>query len=224
MSYVIVDKNLWPSAKVELEQEGYTVVETVDIDTIDTSLSTHPDIQLCKIGDTLVVDPRTYDYYKDKMPDVEIIKGSTTVKEKYPDYISYNIAVGEVAIHNLDHTDLVLLDLIKDYKKVHVNQGYSKCNILMGDNFLITSDRGISKAIRGMDHLLIEPGHIDLKDYNYGFIGGASGHDSDRVYFIGDVVEHPSWQQIRDYLKDKNIEIKVLNGGPLTDFGSLIFG
>ena len=95
----------------------------------------------------------------------------------------------------------------------------------MDNNSIITSDEGIYKEVikHGIDCLLIQKGHIDLFELNYGFIGGCSGLISkNKIAFLGDITKHPDYIKIKEFLTNKNKEIVCLSKENLLDLGSII--
>ena len=109
---------------------------------------------------------------------------------------------------------------------INVKQGYCKCSIcIVDDNSIITSDEGIYKEVikYGIDCLLIQKGHIDLFELDYGFIGGCSGLISDKtLMFFGDIKKHPDYNKINTFVSSKNKTIISLSDENLLDLGSLI--
>lgn len=225
----IYDQKL-PEAIVEsLAASGFFLIPSKKLGQIQGALSTHPDVQVCKISDKiLVVSPEVYDYYKNILEKYGIIvrKGGTALGDKYPSDSAYNLAANEtLAIHNFKITDEKVREEIKakGLREIPVNQGYSKCNILFTPTGLITSDMGIYKKVTGVKKLLISPGNISLLGYDYGFIGGASGTYKDTVYFLGDLSLHPDYEKIKNFLAADQTKFICLSKDPLTDYGSLIF-
>lgn len=221
---LIVDKNLPRNLVEKLREKGYVVIFSLSLGNITGALSTHPDIQLCKISDNfVVVEPCTYEYYKNALTPYGIIvkTGMNEVSGDYPGDTFYNVATnGDVAIHNFDYTDDVILENL-ECEKIHVRQGYGKCNVLFAKKLIITSDMGIYKKLKDKK-LLIRPGFIELSGYEYGFIGGASGY-GDKLYFIGNIECHPDYKIIKNFLEENNILYESLGQGALKDYGSLIF-
>ena len=76
-----------------------------------------------------------------------------------------------------------------DIEIVNINQGYARCSTLILNNrTAVTADISIKNALEknGAEVLLISSGDIKLEEYDYGFIGGASGKISDNtVVFFG---------------------------------------
>lgn len=224
MKLCIVDKNIPVEIIKALKGKGYRIVLSLSLSGITGALATHPDIQLCKISDeVVVVEPTTYDYYIRELAPfgITVIKGKTRVESPYPKDVPYNLATNKsLAIHNFNFTDEMILKHL-ECRMINVKQGYGKCNVAFAGEVLITSDVGIYDKI-DKDALLISPGHILLTGYDYGFIGGATGFD-DKLYFIGDVTTHPDCESITKFLKNQNIEYESLGTGALQDYGSLIF-
>ena len=112
------------------------------------------------------------------------------------------------------------------YFPISIKQGYAKCNICIVDHrSIITSDKGIFDALASypIDVLLISPGSILLKNYQYGFIGGASGLIApDKLAFCGQVEQHPDGKAICAFTAKRGVECISLWKGPLLDLGSII--
>ena len=176
----------------------------------------------------------------------KIICGKTRLSRKYPGDILYNICyTGKYYIGNFDNTDYEIKKLI--YNKfideenenpdedevekirelpevIHIKQGYSNCSICQVDEeSVITYDRGIAEALEkaGLDVLLIETGYINLFEFNYGFIGGASGSIGNDIVFFGDIGKHPDGQRIKDFIEEKGKRAVSLGKDGLTDCGSI---
>jgi hypothetical protein len=181
---------------------------------------------LFSVDDQIVVAPNKYDQLA-KVYDQYMIKGISYLQERYPYTIPYNAAVvGNYVIHNFEHTDETIKNLIKKKEliPIDINQGYSKCNIaIVDDHSIITSDKGIYKTLLNypIDVLLIQPGHIQLSHMSYGFIGGCCGKVEDQLVFYGDISKHPDFERIYKFIKDRNIKIKWFDF-PLEDIGSII--
>lgn len=226
MKICILDKNIPKEVKANLKKEDFKLIFTEEIKNLKSPLSTHADMQVCRINDKkIVVEPSVFDYYFNKLNDYDIIveKGSGFLREKYPEDSLYNLAANEdIAIHNFKIADENVLKNLKK-QKINVKQGYSKCNICFAKDIIITSDYGIYKKIpQSVKKLLVESGDIELQGYDYGFIGGATGFFK-KLYFIGNLEKYKEKEKIKEFLKNNDIEYKSLCEGSLKDFGSLIF-
>lgn len=183
-------------------------------------IATHADIHMCQIGLWEMSD---------------ILFGNTKLlKSNYPGNIIYNaVCTGKYFIHNMKYTSKELLFNVKsrfeDITYVNVSQGYTRCNCLpVDDRSFITSDHGIAKALENHDAdvLLICPGHIILRGFDYGFIGGCSGNliidDRRTLVFNGDIYSHPDFKRIAAFLDKHNINYIGFDGYPLEDIGSIL--
>ena len=232
ISLALVDNRISECMIKTLNELNINVVKSIKCIETYNAISSHPDICVIKLNDNnILVAPNVYDYYNKNLTPLgfNIIKGSKSIYSKYPSDIHYNVAIlGNNAIHNFKYTDDVLLDYIEknNMNKINVNQGYCKCSIcIVDENSIITSDEGIYKEVikHGIDCLLIEKGHIDLFDLNYGFIGGCSGLISkDTLVFFGSIEKHPNFKEIEIFVSKKNKKIISLSKEHLTDLGSLI--
>lgn len=193
----------------ELISQGHDIRTVSLSDVTYDPVSSHPDIYMCYMG------PDNPVYFGD----------SSKLGPNYPANIIYNAAcTGKFFLHNLKYTDPDLLKSASSVEHIHVPQGYTKCNTLIVDkNSIITSDEGIARACScKMDVLLITKGHIVLKGFSYGFIGGASGRIGNTIYFNGDLSSHPDYKKITDFIKARDLEIRFFTEYPLEDIGSII--
>ena len=232
LQLAIVDKRIPQTIETNLNNIGVNIVKSKACSNTYNAIKYHPDISVCKLNyNNIVVAPNVYDYYKEvlKPYGFNVICGESTIKNKYPYNIHYNIVILEkFAIHNFKYTDKVILDYIEknNIEKINVSQGYCKCSICVIDNnSIITSDEGIYKEVikYGIDCLLIEKGHIDLFELNYGFIGGCSfllSHNE--LAFLGNIKKHPDYDKILNFVESKNKKLISLSNDKLIDLGSVI--
>lgn len=232
LSLILVDKRITFNMRKSLFDLGIEILETEECENTYNAIKFHPDISVCKLDfNNIVVAPNVYNYYKEVLGKYgfNVIKGNSIIQTKYPDNIQYNVCIfGKYAIHNFDYTDKKILDFLdnNNFIKINTKQGYSKCSIcVVDDNSIITSDEGIYNAVKeyNIDCLLIEKGHIDLFELNYGFIGGCSGLISnDKLAFCGDITKHPDYNKIVNFVNKKNKNILCLSKEKLLDLGSII--
>lgn len=205
---IYISNQACPALKDYLKSQGHRLIYT-ESDKVYPQISKHPDIYMCHLGNGLFFGQEE------------------SLGYSYPQNIIYNGAsTGCYFIHNIKYTDQKLLETVKKYnqKIIDVKQGYAKCSIVVVDQeSIITSDRGIAKACQGiLDVLLIEPGHIVLEGFDYGFIGGCSGRIGRTVLFNGNLKNHPDFEKIRTFIEERNLELKYFEDYPLTDIGSII--
>lgn len=228
----IVAGNAYIEIFDSLRQLGIEVVPTIKCEEVYDSIAYHPDIVIHPINhNTLVVAPNVYDYYKEKLSkfNVNLIKGKTYLKSKYPENIAYNVGrLAKAAIHNFEYTDIVLKNSLEkeNIKFIDVKQGYSKCSMaIIDEDTIITSDEGIYKKLNDLGYcsLLIESGHIFLENQNYGFIGGATGNFSkNKIFFSGTLNKHPNKCKIINFLQENNKKPVFLSNKEISDIGTII--
>ncbi|SHH29069.1 DUF6873 family GME fold protein [Tepidibacter thalassicus] len=229
---VLVDKRIPEDIENELKNKKIQIIKTCECTNLYNAIKYHPDIQICYLGENnVVVAPNVYEYYKCilKYYGLNVIKGNSFLENKYPQNIAYNVAIfGKYAVHNFKYTEKNILDYInkKNIIKINVKQGYSKCSIcIVDENSIITSDYGIHQEVvkHNIDSLLIEKGHIDLFEMNYGFIGGSTGFISENeLAFLGDITKHVDYIKIKKFLDKKGKKIVILSKNKLIDLGSII--
>ncbi|MDF2544154.1 MAG: radical protein [Herbinix sp.] len=196
---------------------------------LDERISSHPDLVLSIIDDTLVIDEHASIHIYKQLDALGIpyVVGNSRLAAVYPEDIAYNVVVTkDVLIHNLDHSNSLLLQHSKDTHKklISVRQGYTKCStVVMNDDTMITSDQGIYKATKDFTNiLLIQPGHVSLEGYDCGFIGGCSGVIDDTIVFHGDLSKHPDFLKIASFVEAAHKKLLYFKEFPLTDIGSIL--
>ncbi len=189
----------------------------------------HADMQIIHICNNIFVCSETVlEHYKKMLPDAEIYCGKAPCSD-YPHNIAYNACIIENKIFcNSKYTDSIVLKKAIDagLEIIDVKQGYAKCSTaVVAENAVITSDKGLYKIYveQGIDVLLIREGHIILKGYNHGFIGGCCGKiDKNILWFYGDITAHPDYIKIKEFCDKYSCEVEYAKGFPLTDIGSIL--
>ena len=109
---------------------------------------------------------------------------------------------------------------------IPVKQGYANCACcIVSDNAMISADTGILHALAGsgLDLLSVQPGHIELPGFPYGFLGGSAFKPrADLLAFTGHLHEHPDEKAILHFLKQRKVEALFLTDQPAFDVGGLI--
>lgn len=217
-----------------IPKECFTVLERKDrVIRLSTTgitydaIAGHPDVFMAPVRNTLVVAPNLPDQIKKQIAGHAMKDGSHPVGLHYPGSARYNAAISDkLLVHNLKYTDRTLLTLCAGMKTIHVEQGYTRCNlILFRRNRYITSDPGIHKTLvqQGMKGIYVFPEGILLPGYNHGFVGGTCGLSGDEIFFIGSLEQFREGERIRDFLQSNNYRITELYEGPLFDGGSILF-
>lgn len=193
------------------------------------SISGHPDIFLCQINDELVVAPNLPETYKIMLKENNImyIEGELPVGKKHPDTAHYNaVCTVNTLIHNFRFTDSKITNLADDLDLIHVNQGYTRCNLVpLAENKYITSDQGIFRTLKryNADIFFIDPKEILLPGQKHGFIGGCCGIYENNIFFIGNLNKLSEGDKLKDFILCSGLDIIKLYEGPLFDGGSLLF-
>lgn len=216
----------------KLEDLNIKVIKSIKCHELQEGIAYHPDMVIHPINHKMViVAPNVFDYYEDLLSDMGIIvlKGETRLSSQYPNDIVYNVArLNNYAIHNFNYTDDKLKWYLEKEKLelIHVKQGYSKCSLAVVDEISgITSDKMIYEILskKGMEVLLIKAGQIKIDGYEYGFIGGATGsYSKTHMIFTGSLDKHPDYEEIKLFLKKRNIEIIYLSTNEVIDLGTII--
>lgn len=206
-----------------------TVILIPKDDRFDTRISSHPDLVLSIIDDTLIIDENAHAniYHQLNSLGIPYVVGSSRLAAAYPEDIAYNAVItSDFLIHKLAYTNsLISMHSKNTHKKMlSVKQGYTKCStVVVKEDAIITSDQSIYKAAKDyMRTLLIEPGHVLLEGFDSGFLGGASGSVEDTVVFHGDLSEHPDFLRIKSFVEAEQKKLLFFKEFPLTDIGSIL--
>lgn len=154
---------------------------------------------------------------------------SAPTDREYPCDVALNCAsLGKNIIANTKHCapEIKALAEQRGISLLHTNQGYAKCStVVLSDNAIITSDASIAAVAHknSIDTLTISSGSVALPPYEYGFIGGASGADSQNVFFCGNIDLHPDAEKIRGFCEKHQKQIVCLSDSPLADVGTVMF-
>ena len=209
MSKVYISEDANPLLKEYLSGSNHIIVEIKSTNQVYESISSHPDIFMCKINN-------------------QIIESENDLGYSYPGNVKYNgVQLGKYFIHHTGYTASKLISAVKaaNLTPVHVTQGYTKCNIVAVDeNSIITSDEGIRNTLipLGLEVLLVSIGSVKLKGFSYGFLGGASGRVGDSVVFNGNLSAHPDYLKISDFILSRGLKLKYFKEYELEDIGSII--
>jgi len=230
MKYAIIDYRASAKTADALEKLGFKVVITPHLNNIYTTICGHTDIMVYKVSDNqIIVEPTVVQYFKNKMPDIEIIPGNTVLKDKYPYDIAYNAArIGNYLICNEKYTDSKIIEFAnKNHLKIlNTKQGYAKCSIcVISNEAVITSDKNIKSVLNknNIDVLMVNDNKIKLKNFEHGFIGGATGLLNENTLVVnGNIELHTNYKEIIEYCNKYSIDVISLNNEEIVDIGSII--
>lgn len=205
-----------PLFRFFFESRGVELLPIPENPFVDPRLAYHADLTL------LHLNAHTFATVEDLFIPLPVSCSSILRIRNIEEESGLNICiVGEYAICN-EQTAAMSLSWLK---KIPVKQKYTRCSICVVDEHsIITADHGIAQSCSGLlDVLEIEPGHIELPGYDYGFIGGCSFKlNAHELAFTGSLQSHPDAERIQQFLSERGVEAISLTDGPLLDIGSAV--
>jgi hypothetical protein len=225
---IIASSDMPLQARKRLAQEGNVLWLDTQPEVYD-SIATHPDIFFCQLRETLVASPRIPRRWTELIEsnEIRLVFGSKTPSGLYPSTACFNAVVTDtMLIHNTDTTDPLIITHTDGCLKVHVAQGYTRCNLLpLNNDHFISSDKGISNALTrfGASVLTVTPQGILLKGQKHGFFGGACGIRGNEVFVCGNLDRYADGGRVKDFVGACGYTITELFDGLLTDVGSIFF-
>lgn len=227
---ILGDARIPEQAKQSLFKLG-TYIPVLTAGITYESISGHPDIFFC-LGDDyqLIVAPNIpKDYLMIlKRYNVSFRMGNLPVGDEYPETARYNAVVTEdYLIHNEQVTDENLKQFFGKKKNIHVNQAYTRCNLVpLRNGKFITSDEGIFKILKSnnLDIEYFSPEGIILPGFEHGFLGGTMGIGlfDEKIFLLGQLESYPEGERLGATLRQAGYDIIELYQGPLFDGGSLL--
>ena len=226
--YLLCSENIGEKERKYLD-EYFRILVLPPFSCLPEPVSSHADMLLCPVGDSLAVHKLYYGQNKAIFDEnnIKVLPINESAGKKYPDDILLNgLFLSDKLYGRLDKLSKTLVDFSKE--SVFVRQGYTRCSVCkINENAIITSDESIAEAAcaNGVDVLKIVPGHILLDGYDYGFIGGASFVYGYKVFFFGKIEDHPDFEKIRDFANKHSVELVSLSERSLYDVGgAVIYG
>ncbi|MBC5579963.1 hypothetical protein H8S23_00410 [Anaerofilum sp. BX8] len=209
-----------------LEQRGLTCYITRPSRALSAPVASHADMLAFspRAGKLLLAADQRELHTRLQKSGVETVRFDG-LKPGYPFETALNAAVvgktligGETALSALKSFETNKLEALQ------VRQGYARCSIVpVTENALMTADKGIAAAARGAGlevlELQPEPG-IQLRGYQYGFLGGCCGKlSASQLAFCGDFTALSQHEVIRKFLSRFDVEPVSLISGPMQDIG-----
>lgn len=225
---IIADSRLSFIAKKYLENLG-SVLFLVPQKQVYESISAHPDIYFFQHRNQLITAKNIPEHWEKWLIDHDINykKGDYNIGSKYPETAHFNaVGSGNTLIHNLKYTDPAILNEFPEFQRIHVNQAYTRCNLLaLNEKNFITSDHGIEKLLLKNDNevLFIDPRQITLAGQDYGFFGGCCGISDKTIYINGSTEHLKEKQNLLEFIHSQGFTLSEICSEPLTDCGSILF-
>ena len=217
-----------------LDSLGIESILMPDNPHIDSRLMGHTDLSILHIGENLMflapfLKGSAFSAHLQELG-AEIRYPDVAQGASYPHDAQFNLCmIKDRIILNPKTAAESIVDYLTNILENHfvpVRQGYSRCAACVVDGrSIITADRGLAAAseVSDLQVLLIQPGHIQLDGYDYGFIGGASFKiASDKLAFTGHLSNHPDKDRILRFLNDRGIEPVFLSKYPAFDIGTAV--
>ncbi|MDP2237258.1 MAG: hypothetical protein Q8J88_12570 [Bacteroidales bacterium] len=225
---IIADSRM-PQKAMENLQNIAEVLQLEPQNSVYPSIAAHPDIFFCQTNYILVTAPEIPSHWIKILlkHNVSLSFGNKKLSSSYPDTATYNaVATGKTLIHNLQITDKFLLEMFDPTDRIHVEQGYARCNLLaLNDQNYITSDLGIQKKLQtaGKNVLFVNPRQVTLPGQKHGFFPGACGISNDTLYVCGDTNFLDEAKAIQAFIKNCGFKLVHLCDSRPTDVGSIFF-
>ena len=237
---IIADARMPEEAKKNLKKLG-DVLFLNPTDITYKSISAHPDIFFFQTKDGLIHAPNAPKRIVKELKKrkIKLTEGKKEVGRKYPETVPYNaVGIGDTLIHNLKHTDETILSLYENH--IHVNQGYTRCNLVaLNEKTFITSMEDY-KTTRLQDYkledaetqshkdaefkvLYIDPKQIKLEGHDHGFFPGCCGVWKNNLIVCGSTKHLKEKEALDKFLKDNGFNLIELYDGELVDVGSVFF-
>lgn len=232
--YAVCDGRIPKAAANALEKHGFELILLPMCQRLSQTVAGHPDMLIFPC-DKLICHSEYYSSAKATLDSIAAKLGvcvelsNEEYSDKYPDDVLFNaVTVGSrIYCREKSISSLVIgYAERKHLSVINVRQGYTKCSVCtVSENAVITSDRGIAKAMKSncVDVLVIGDEGVLLNGVDHGFIGGASGGYGNRIYFCGNIESHPDGERIADFCKRHGKTAVSLSSEPLYDIGSIFF-
>lgn len=198
---------------------------------LPTGIASHADLQILHLGGNSVLTASCSKKSRDmlEMLGFDIKNTENELDSCYPaDCLINAQIIGRNIIVNPDIIDRKILEFAEEnnYNIIGVKQGYSKCSVLaVCDDAVITADPGITRILqqKEIEVLKIKEGGIYLRGYDTGFIGGCGGMVEEKILgTAGSLKSINDYENIKDFLRNRNIYAENLGGSSLRDIGGIL--
>lgn len=203
-----------------LRNNGVRVIEIEENYKLERKISSHADMNLLYAGNGSYLAyskilPNEFNFISETEPEAPNYEKSTKLNcAIFGGYCICNPKTATKAIERLN------------YKLIPVNQGYSKCSVLIvDDESIITADDGVEKEAlkHNVNVLKVKQDKIQLNGFSHGFIGGIGGKLGKSVLGIsGDPKKMENYDKISSFCRNKGVYLESLSKGSITDIGSII--
>lgn len=225
----IVDRAYYDILRDKLNKFNINSFPSFESKILKGAVKTHPDMSLFKYDEeTLIASRESFDYYNEifKGTKINIINADEDPLEKYPYDVKFNaLRVGEHLICKKDVCAEIIIKRFDVNKIINSSQGYVKCSIIdVGSEYFASDDKYLYEIIKsfGKKCILLDKGFVKIKDYDYGFIGGASGYARDKIFLTGKIINEANRIRLEEFAREINKELIYLTEYDIFDIGTLI--
>lgn len=225
----IVDNAYYDLLSDKLGEFNIKAFPSFESKILEGAVATHPDMSLFKFDEeTLIASRESFEYYNEifKATKIKIINANENPLEKYPGDVKFNaLRVGERLICKKDVCAKCIIKRFDEDKIINSSQGYVKCSVIdIGSEYFVTDDKYLQKIINGLGHksILLDKGFVKIKDYDYGFIGGASGYARDKIFLTGLIKDEANRCRLEEFAREINKELIYLTEYDIFDVGTLM--
>lgn len=225
----IVDKAYYDLLADKLSEFNIKVFPSFESKILKGAVKTHPDMSIFKYDDeTLIASRESFDYYNEifKGTKIKIINADEDPHEKYPSDVKFNaLRVGDHLICKRDVCAKSIIKRFDEAKIINSSQGYVKCSVIdVGNEYFASDDKYLYEIIKsfGKKCILLDKGFVKIKDYNYGFIGGASGYARDKIFLTGKIINEANRIRLEEFSREINKELIYLTEYDIFDIGTLM--
>ncbi len=225
----IVDKAYYDILRDKLSEFNIKAFPSFESKILKGAVATHPDMSLFKYDEeTLIASHESFEYYNEifKATKINVINANEDPLEKYPGDVKFNaLRVGERLICKKDVCAEAIMNSFDEGKTINSSQGYVKCSVIdIGSEYFVTDDKYLQKIINGLGHksILLDKGLVKIKDYDYGFIGGASGYARDKIFLTGFIKDETNRFRLEEFAREINKELIYLTEYDIFDVGTLM--
>lgn len=225
----IVDKAYYDILCDKLSEFNISVYPSFESKILKGAVATHPDMSLFKYDEeTLIASRESFEYYNEifKATKISLVNAGEDPLEKYPGDVKFNaLRVGEHLICKKNVCADEIMNRFDEGKTINSSQGYVKCSVIdIGSEYFVTDDKYLQKIINGLGYksILLEKGLVKIKDYDYGFIGGASGYARDKIFLTGLIKDEANRIRLEEFAREINKELIYLTEYDIFDVGTLM--
>ncbi len=214
-----------------MESVNISVIAVDPCSNLPEGISSHADLQILHLGENKILTASCSKKCKNVLENSGFseVESEKALNSVYPDDCLINVAIlGNKVIANTKIIDKELTDFVnsKNMEVIGVKQGYAKCSsLIVAEDAIITADRGIAEAAEdhGIEVLIINDENIYLKGFDKGFIGGCGGMiEKHLLGTSGDFKTLKDFNNIKDFLRNRNIYLENLGGHNVIDIGGIL--